>query len=138
MGWLKSKKEAIINCNNDFRNALDDSLNYQNIERDSQRISKLQPSINKYNWEGIEFPAGPKDRKKFGRNNKAIALNISFLPHNTEIIRIAYRSEYNHKHKKQVILLIITDAKKWYYLTVTNLSALLAKNHQIMMEIFIV
>ena len=138
MGWLKSKKEAIINCNNDVRNALDDSLNYQNIERGLQRISKLQPSINKYNWEGIEFPAGPKDRKKFWQNNKIIALNISFLPHNTEIIRVAYRSEYNHKHKKQVILLIITDAKKWYYLTVTNLSVLLAKNHQIMMEIFIV
>ena len=38
LGWLRSKKEAIINGNNDFQNALDDALNYQNIERDPQRI----------------------------------------------------------------------------------------------------
>ena len=38
------------------------------FERHPQRISKLKPYINKYNWEGIEFPAGPKDWKKFERN----------------------------------------------------------------------
>ena len=111
LGWLKSKKEAIINGDNNFQNALDDALNYQNIERDPQRISKLKPYINKYNWEGIEFPAGPKDWKKFGRNNKIIALNILFVSHNTKTIRVAYRSEYNNKPKKQVILLMITDGK---------------------------
>ena len=63
LGWLKSKKEAIINGDNNFQNALDDALNYQNIEKDPQRISKLKPYINKYNWEGIEFSAGPKDWK---------------------------------------------------------------------------
>ena len=26
-----------------------------------ERISKLKPYINRYNWEEIEFPAGPKD-----------------------------------------------------------------------------
>ena len=121
------KKEVIINGDNDFQNALDDALNYQTIEKDPQRISKLKPYINKYNWEGIEFPAGPKDWKKFERNNKAIALNILFIPHNTETIRIAYRSEYSHKCKKQVILLMITDGSKCHYLAVTNLSALLPK-----------
>ena len=60
LGWLMSKKEAIINGDNDFQNALDDALNYQTIEKDPQRISKLKPYINNYNWEGIEFPAGPK------------------------------------------------------------------------------
>ena len=124
MGWLRSKKEAIINSDNDSQNALDDALNYQNIERDPQRISKLKPYINKYNWEGIEFPAGPKDWKKFERNNKTIALNILFVPHNTKTIRVAYRPEYINKHKKQVILLVIADGKKWHYLAVTNLSAL--------------
>ena len=64
LGWLRSKKEAIINGDNDFQNALDDALNYQNIEKDPQRISKLKPYINKYNWEGIEFPAGPKEWEK--------------------------------------------------------------------------
>ena len=87
MGWLR--KEAIINEDNDFQNALDDALNYQNIESHPQRISKLKPYINKYNWEGIEVPAGPKDWKKFERNNKTIALNILFVAHNTEIIWVA-------------------------------------------------
>ena len=58
------KKEAIINGDNDFQNALDDALNYQTIEKDPQRISKLKPYINKYNWEGIDFPAEPKEWKK--------------------------------------------------------------------------
>ena len=66
--------------------------------------------------------------KKFEQNNKTIALNVLFVSHNTETIRVAYRSEYNHKRKKQVILLMITDGKKWHYLAVTNLSALLQGN----------
>ena len=70
---------------------------------------------------------------KFEQNNKIIALNIFFMPHNTKTISAAYRSEYNNKSKKQVILLMITDGKKWHYLAVTNLSALLqgmSSNHK--------
>ena len=63
LAWLRSKKEAIINGDNDFQNALYDALNYQNIERDPRRILKLKPYINKYNWEGIEFLAGQKTGK---------------------------------------------------------------------------
>ena len=38
LGWLKAEKEAIINSNNNsnFQNDLDDSLNYQTIEKDLQ------------------------------------------------------------------------------------------------------
>ena len=32
LGWLRGKKELIINNNNNFQNALDDALNYQAIE----------------------------------------------------------------------------------------------------------
>ena len=64
LGWLQCKKEAIINNNNNFQNALDDALNYQIIENNPQRISKLKPYINKYNWEGINFPAGSKEWQK--------------------------------------------------------------------------
>ena len=59
--WFQGKKEAIVNDNNDFQYALDDPLNYQNIEKYPQRISKLKLYINKYNWEGIDFPVGPKE-----------------------------------------------------------------------------
>ena len=47
-------------------------------------LKELMPYINKYNWEGIEFPAGPKDSIKFEQNNKTIALNILFIKHNTK------------------------------------------------------
>ena len=133
LGWLRGKNEAVINGDNDFKNALDDALNYQTIEKDPQRISKLKPYINKYNWEGIEFPAGPKEWGKFERNNKTIALNVLYIPHNTKTISVAYRSEYNNKRKKQVILLIITNGKKSHCPAVTNLSALLqgmSSNHK--------
>ena len=133
LGWLMGKKEAIINGDNDFQNALDDALNYQTIEKDPQRISKLKPYINKYNWEGINFPAGSKEWQKFEKNNNTIALNVLYIPHNTETISVAYRSEYNNKHKKQVILLMITNSKKSHYLAITNLSAFLkgiSSNHK--------
>ena len=122
-GWLRGKKETIISGDNDFQNALDGALNYQSIENDPQRISKLKPCINTYNWKGIDFPAGPKDWIKFEKNNKTIALNVLYIPRNTKTIS-AYRSEYN-KRKKQVILVMITDGKKYNYLAVTNLSTLL-------------
>ena len=41
--WLRNKKESINNEDNCFQNALSDSLNYQRIKKDRQRISKLKP-----------------------------------------------------------------------------------------------
>ena len=32
LGWLRGKKEAIINNDNSLKNALDDALNYQTIK----------------------------------------------------------------------------------------------------------
>ena len=54
-----------------------------------------------------------------------------FVSHNTEKIRLAYKSKYNVKCK-MLILLMIIDGKKWHYLAVKSLSALLrgiASNH---------
>ena len=62
---------------------------------------------------GIEFPAGIKDWKKFERN-KAIALNILFVPHSEKIINLVYTSKYNRKLENQVVLLMITDGEQWY------------------------
>ena len=88
LGWLRGKKELIINNsnnnNNNFQNDLDDALNYQIIESNSQRISKLKPYINKHNWEGIHFPAGSKEWQKFELNNNKIALNILCLKRNAK------------------------------------------------------
>ena len=52
------------------------------------------------------------DCKKFEQNNKTIALNIFFVPQNTETIKLAYKSKYNCKREKQVLLFMIADGKK--------------------------
>ena len=53
LAWLRGRKEAIINGDNDFQKALDGALNYQTIETHPERISKIMPYIDKYNWKGI-------------------------------------------------------------------------------------
>ena len=102
--WLKSKKESITNEDNCFQNALKGSLDYQTIKTHPERISKLKSYINQYNWKDIKFPSDKEDWKKFKQNNKEIALNVLFVPHNKKEIELAYTSKYNYKRKKQVIL----------------------------------
>ena len=110
--WLRSKKESITNEDDCFQNALNDSLDYQRIKKHLQKISKLKPYINQYNWKGIKFPSDKEDWKKFEQYNREIALNILFVPHNKKEICQAHILKYNHKHKNQVILLMITDDGK--------------------------
>ena len=126
--WLKNKKTTINPKHNDdncFQYALSVALNHQNIGKYPPRISKFKTFIDQYNWKEIDFPPYSKDWKKLEQNNKTIALNILFVPHNTEKIRLAYKSKHNFKRENQVILLMITDGKKWHYLAVKSLSALL-------------
>ena len=90
----------------------------------SSKNNKIKPFIEQYNWKEIDFQSHRKDWKKFQSNNKSIALNTLYVPHNTEKIRPAYKSKYNLNRKNQVILLLITDGRKWHYLAVKSLSAL--------------
>ena len=125
--WLKNKKATINPKNKDdkyFQYPLTVALNDEQIKKDPQRISKIKPFIDKYNWKEIDFPSHGKDWKKFVSNNKSIALNILFVPYNTEKVRHAYKSKYNLTRENQVILLMITDVEKWHYLAVKTLSAL--------------
>ena len=69
------------------------ALHYHNIKKDPQRISEIKSFIDQYNWKQIDFPSHLKDWKKFEQNNKTIALNILFVPHNTNKIRLAYKSK---------------------------------------------
>ena len=113
--WLKNKK-ATINPQNKkddkrFQYALTVTLNHEQIKNNPERISNIEPFINKYNWKGIIFLPQSKDWKKFESNNKSIALNILYVPHNTKKICLAYKSKYNLTHENQTILLMITDDK---------------------------
>ena len=107
--FVKSKLESITNKDNCFQIALNDALDYQRIKKGPQKISKLKPYINQYNWKDIKFPSDKEDWKKFEQNNKEIALNTLFVPYNKKETEPAYTSKHNYKRKKQVILLMITD-----------------------------
>ena len=114
-------------------NMLKMTLDYQTIEKNPERISKLKHYINKYNWKEIDFSAAPKEQIKFEKNNNTTALNILYIPRNTKIMNVEYRPKHNNQCKKQVILLMINNGKKSHYLAVTNLSALLegiSSNHK--------
>ena len=114
--WLINKRATTYpkteNDDNCLQYAKTAALNHQNIRKNPQRISKIKPFVNQCNWKEIKLPTERKDWKKFDQNNKTIALNILFVAHNTKTIRLAYKSEYSNEHENQVILLIITNAKK--------------------------
>ena len=88
------------------------ALNHEQIKKDPQRITKIKRFIDQYNWKEIDFPSNKKDWYEFEKNNKTIALNILYIPHNTEEIRHKYKSKHNSERDNQVILLIITDGEK--------------------------
>ena len=134
--WLNNKK-ATINAKNNhdkcFQYAITAALNYEQIKSHVERISNIKRFINQYNWKEIDFLSYQKGWKKLGLNNKSIALNLLFILNNTEKVRLAYKSKYNTKRENQVILLMITDAKKWHYFTIKKLPALLrgiTSNHK--------
>ena len=97
-------------------------MNYQNINCHPERISKLEPFINNYNWKDIEYPSHSKDWKKFECNNKTIALNILYVPYNITEIKQGYISKYNNERDSQVNLLMITDdTTNWHDLTIKKI-----------------
>ena len=125
--WLKDKKSTINPKNNDhkrFQYAATLALNLDKIKKDPQRISKIKPFIEQYNWKDIDFPSTSKDWKKYEANNE-ISLSILYVLHNTKKIHVAYKSRHNLTCDKQVILLMISNGEKWHYLTGKNLRGLL-------------
>ena len=123
---IKNKRSTINPKNNDyncFQYAVTLALNLDKIKKDPQRISKIKPFIEQYNWSDIDFPSTSKDWKKFELNNE-IALNILYVPHNTKKIQIAYKSKHNLTCDKQLILLMITNGENWHYLVLKSLPGL--------------
>ena len=62
--WLKDKKCTINQKNTDnkcFQYATTLALNFNDIDKHHQRISKIKLFINNYNWNNINFPTAKKD-----------------------------------------------------------------------------
>ena len=92
--WLKNKKATRYQKKTS-------ALSHEQIKCHPERISKFMTFIDQYNWKEI-----------------TIALNILYVSHNTEETRHVYKLKYDVNRENQVILLIITDGKKWHYLAV--------------------
>ena len=128
LDWIKSKKATInpINKNDNkcFQYALTVTLNYEEIKKDQQRITKTKPFINKFNWEGINYPSKKDDLRKYQKNN--VTFSFSVLYAKKEKIYPAYVPKQNSNRETQVILLMISNAEiQWHYLAVKKLSPLL-------------
>ena len=83
-----------------------------------QKIERIRRS-------DIEFSSYQRDWEGFEQDNASIALSVLFVKHNSEEIKFAHKSEYNHRRKNHVILLMINDeARKCYYFAVKNLLGL--------------
>ena len=86
--WLKNKKPTRNPKNNDykcFQYAVTLALNLDKINNHPERISKIKPFTEQYNWKDIDFPSTSKDWKEFELNNE-IALNFLHVPNNAKKI----------------------------------------------------
>ena len=68
--WIK--KKATMNPlnrkdNKCYQYAVTVALNNEEIGKNHDRITKIKPFINKYKWEGIEFPLEKDDWEKFDK-----------------------------------------------------------------------
>ena len=131
--WIKNKKCKINPYNTKdeycFAHSIVIALYHQEIGKNPQRISKLQPFYKHFNWKDINFPAGLKEWKQFEKNNTDIALNILSVPFDEQKIVVQNASKFTRERKKQITLLMITNGKeKWYYLALKNIST---ENHYI-------
>ena len=62
--WIKDKKSTINPKNDDykcFQYAVTVALNYDKINKQPERVSKIKPFIDQYNWNDIDFPSTGKD-----------------------------------------------------------------------------
>ena len=78
--WIKNKKTTIHPKNSNdkcFQYAIITALNHENIGKHRERITKIKPSNNQYEWKEIIFPAETKDWINFKTSNETNVLNCS-------------------------------------------------------------
>ena len=100
-------KKATINPKNEkdnkwFQWSIISGLNYNKVKE------KELKKILKFKRVDTDFSSYQRDWEEFEQRNTSIALNILFLSHNSEEVKLAYKSSYNMR-KNQVILSMIND-----------------------------
>ena len=79
---IKTNK-ATINAinkkdNKSFQYAATIPLNHDELGKHSEIITKIEPFINKYKWEGVKFPSEKGNWKKFEKSNLTVAVDVLF------------------------------------------------------------
>ena len=119
LDWVVNKG-ATINQKNEkdnkcFQYSITSVLNYNKI------LKKYLQRIEKLKWVDTEFSSYQRGWKEFEQINTSVTLNVLFVSHDSEEIKLAYKSKYNCKRKNQVILLTINgEAKNCYYFAVKS------------------
>ena len=129
--WIKNKKAAINVSNKKdtkcFQYAVTVALNYEEWKNHPQRIAKVEPFINKYSCEGINYPSKKDDSKKLVKNNVNLLLMFCILK---KKLYPAYVWKHNSNHEKQVILLMISNREgRWHYLAVKKTTSIIKRNN---------
>ena len=117
---IKSKKAVLnpkSNDNKSFQYSITLSLYHKEVGNNFNRITKIKPYVNNFNWNNINFPPANQDYETFELNNENISLNI--YQFDNEKVSQLYKSKYD---KKQVILLLL---KNMHYVCIKNLKSLL-------------
>ena len=65
-----------------------------------EKVSIIKPFINKYYWEGINYPSKIDDWKMFEKNNQKIALDILYIKEKEMLP--GYISKHNSACEKQI------------------------------------
>ena len=90
--WIKNRKAAINPINKKDNKCFQYALNHEEIGKHSERITKIKPFINKYNWEVVNFPSDKDDWKKFEKNNQTVALYILYAKKRKNISCLCFKT----------------------------------------------
>ena len=120
---LQSKK-AIVNVKNEednecFKSSITTAM--YPAENHPEKICKqLKENSEKFNWDGINFPASFKDIDKFDKLNPSISINVSSYEQEVYPLRITKKA-----NDKTVNLLLISKGENQHYCWIKNMSRLL-------------
>ena len=120
---LQSKK-AIVNVKNEednecFKWSITTAM--YPAENHPEKICKqLKENSEKFNWDGINFPASFKDIDKFEKLNPSISINVFSYEQEVYPLRITKKA-----NDKTVNLLLISKGENQHYCWIKNMSRLL-------------
>ena len=121
--WIKSKTAKINSINKKdnkcFQYVVTVALNYEGIKKDPQKIKKIKPFINEYNYKGINVPSEKDNWKKIVKNNVTIALNVLYAKKEKVYPAYAYISQQNSNREKHDFKRRKTMSLSWRKKTVS-------------------